>query len=228
MVDEIIIRQPDPEPYVQSGMEAIRNAEEAVIQNIEDKELAGSIADNLRTAIGRINMEFDGTKENPGPVALQHRAWKAGVALREKAVGGFQKALDMWVQKARKFDYDVEQKRQAEARKAEALAQKKAQEERDRQIAEAKKLGDRETVENLKEAPIVVQAAAPKTPEVTKVDGFRRSNPIWDWELVNIDKVERKYMTIDKKNVDALVKKLGPKAGIAGINVYDARSRGAE
>lgn len=225
-MNDIVIKQPDPVEHERSGGILVSQANSVVVTSNAEREHAAMFLEEVDSKIKLITQEFNGSENEPGPVTLAHRAWKSGVALRDRALASFKIAKEVITTKVRRFEYDVEQKRVKEARKAQAEAFRKAEEHRKQAIAEAKRIGDRESADNLKEAPIVAAAVAPKTPEVNKVAGIRRSSPMWDWELVSIDKVPRSYLVVDERAVGATVRSLGPKAGIPGISVYDKRERG--
>lgn len=226
MANEIVIRELDTEKHEQSGSLLVQEAMSAVIETNDDRELAGPVVRKIEQEIKAIEMEFYGTPEQPAFITLAHRTWKGGIALFEKAVASRRIALDTWKKKIKKFEFDVEQKRLEEQAKANAKAQKEAEEERRRQIEEARKAKDKLAEQALKEAPLEVQAVAPKTPEVSKADGLRRSNPEWDFDMIDENKLPRRYLTPDLKAIRASVKALGLKHGIPGINVFDRRSRG--
>lgn len=226
-MENIAIRQPDPEPYVRAGSEMVENARAAVIESNDDRELAGTVVAELDRKIKLIEYEFDGTDADPGPTKAAHMAWKKMVALRDKALFGFVEAKKLWNGQIRLFEFNIEQKRKEEARKAEAVALQKAEEARKKEIAEAKRIGDKEGAAQLKQAPLIVNAAPPKTPEVTKADGLRRSSPIWRWRLANESKVPAEFRCLDEKKIDQWVRSQGAKANIPGIIVYDARGEGA-
>ncbi len=224
MGTQVVINQPDPEGHERNGNLLISQANQIAVSNNEDREVAAAFVVEIRETIQRIEAEFNGTEDNPGPVSLAHKAWKSGVALRDRALKSFITAKGMIEAKIKRYEYDIEQKRQEEARKAEALARKKAEELRAQQISEAKKTGDREAVQNLKDAPLTVFAAAPKTQEVPKVEGLRRSAPVWKWRVTNEALIPRKYLMIDDTNISGTVRAQGAKACIPGISVYDARA----
>lgn len=228
MGNEVIIRQLDPQEHEKRGSLYVRDAEDAIIKSADDRELAGTVVEELNEKIKLIENEFNGTDENPGPVTLAHRTWKSGVALRDRALAGLVMAKSIWVRKVKKFEFDVEQKRLEENRKAEKIAREKAEAERQRQVEEARKLKDKESVKQLQQAPITFSVPAPKTPEIQKAEGLRRSSPEWDWELVDENQVPDRFKMLNEKAISSQVKSLGPKCGIAGINVFDKRSRAGQ
>ncbi len=227
MSQEIVIRELDTEQHEQSGSLLVRDANEAQIASNDDRELAGTVVDQIRKEINAIELEFNGTEDNPGFVSLAHKTWKRGVALREKALAARVAALDIWNRKIKRFEFDVEQKRREEERKAQEKATAEAQKKRDAEIADAKKLKDKAAVDALKEAALEVHSAPPKTPEVTKAAGLRRSNPEWDYRIINQNLIPDRFWVVDEKGLRATVKALGLKHGIPGISVFDRRAEGA-
>lgn len=222
---DIVLHQPDSLEHQQKGSVVVQQANEATVEDAHDLALAGSVMADLSQIVKAITLEFDGTKEDPGPTALAYRAWKSMVAIRDTALSGFQEAHGTWNRKVKRYEYDVEQKRLEEAKIEQAKADKIAQEERKRQIEEAKRQGDREAARALKEAPIIATPAAPKTPEVAKTEGIRRSSPDYGWVMVNENLIPDDLWMVNEKEISARVKRLGAKAGIPGISVYDKRAQ---
>jgi hypothetical protein len=222
--NQIVIQEPDINQHEKDGSLLVCQARQIRIENNEDREVAAAFMLEIKETIKRIELEFNGTDENPGPVVLAHKAWKSGVALRDRALKQFVEAYAIISAIDKRYQYDIEQKRLAEARKAEEEARKKAEQERKQAISDAKKLGDREAVEMLKEAPLTVISEAPKTAPVQKVEGLRRSAPIWKFRVVNDALIPRKYLMVNDKAIQDSVKNLGTNHGIPGITVYDARS----
>lgn len=225
-MSDIIIHQPNPEEHEKVGSHLVQEANSVTISTPDEWEHAGMFLNEISGRIEIIEKEFNGTDEIPGPVTLAHKAWKSGVALRERALAGLKMAKEIVMGKRRKFEFDLEQARLKEARRLQAEATQKAEEERKRQIAEAKRQGDKEAAQKLKEAHLEVSVQAPSTPEIGKVEGQRRSSPIWAWDMVNEAKIPNDLWIVNEKEISARVKRLGPKAGIPGITIYDARSRG--
>lgn len=222
-MNEITIRQLDPTEHEKKGSLLVAQAQEAVIADNDTRELAGTIVAEINSKIALIEMEFDGSDETPGPVKLSHRTWKSAVALRDKALFTFKAAKDIWIAKIKKFEYDTEQARLRESRRLEEQARAKAEKERQVRIAEAKRLGDMEAARNLKAAPLNVIVQAPKTPEVTKAAGLRRSAPDWQFTITNPALVPDRFWIIDESRVKAEVKSRGAQHGIPGVIVFDAR-----
>lgn len=226
MSKDIVLHQPDSDEHEVRGNEYVAQARLATIEDAHDLALAASVMADLSKAVKAIKIEFDGTPEDPGPTALAYKTWKAMVAIRDKALKGFEEAYDEWNRKKKKFEYDTEQKRIAEAQAAEREANRIAQEERDRAIQAAKKAKDTQLAKSLEKAPLNVTPVAPTTPEVPKVDGMRRSSADWGYTITNVELLPRVYLMPDESAIKVVVKKLGLKAQIPGVSVYDRRSVG--
>lgn len=223
-MNDIIIKQPDPAEHEQSGSLLVQEAQAAVIENNDDRTLAASVVANLNEEIKAILLEFDGTKEAPGPTRLADAAHGSLVALRDRATASRRAAKEAWMDKIKKFEYDVEQTRLAEQKKAEEKAKAKAEEDRKKAIAEAKKAGDSEMVKELKEAPLPINIAPVKTPEVAKGGGVRRSAPEWGWTLLDANKIPDDLWILNEKEIDRRVKAMGTTCAIPGISVHDKRA----
>jgi hypothetical protein len=109
-------------------------------------------------------------------------------------------------------------------RKAQEEADRKAKEiaDQDAKILEAQ--GEKEVAAQVRSNPMPIAAAyvAPvvlqkEVPNVTGVSS--RKN--WSFRIANPDLVPNEYKVIDDKKIRAVVKALGDKANIAGVEVYE-------
>lgn len=226
MQNEIILREPETAVHENAGGLLVAQANEVVVTNNDEREVAGAFLSEISGKIKLIEMEFDGTEDSPGPTKKAHAAWKSMVSLRDKALLSFKSAKEIISRKIQKFEYDVEQARLEENRRNELVARKKAEDDRKREIEAAKASGDKEAAKALKTAPLSVQTAPVSVPEVPKVAGMRRSAPVWDFQIVDAAKLPRKYLMPDEKAIRNIVKALGQEHGIPGVSVFDSRSRG--
>lgn len=213
-MSEIILQQPDGEEFKDKASLVVKEAQGLTIASPEEYEHAGAFLVEIK-GVGKNLLE-----RFRDPCSKAQAAWKAMVAMRDEALKPFETAETIIKQKMGKYQFDIEEKRRKEREKAEALARQQAEEERKRQIAEAKKLGDREAVENLKQAPLEVAAVAPKTQEAPKVGGvsFRK---VWKVQSVNAAKLPLRYLMPDMKAIDQVVRGLGAKHGIPGVVVIE-------
>lgn len=157
------------------------------------------------------------------PVAIQRRALEGVRAWRDKYLVPIEEMRRRVADMIGRWDLKQREKRRLEAEKAAKEAQERAEAERRKQIAEAKKAGDKETVQNLKASPIVPIVVAPKTPEPPKVAGVTTTY-FWDYEIVDENKLDRQYMTPNEKMIRGLVSSLGAKAANVlgpGVRIFE-------
>lgn len=119
-------------------------------------------------------------------------------------------------------DWDVEQDRlrQAEARRLEEEARKKAAEER---AAEAKRLwaeGQRKAAQAVKAEPLVV--APPVLPPAPKTEGLTYVTK-WRFRIVNSSLVPIEYRTIDEGKIQKIVDAMKGETNIPGVQPYEDR-----
>lgn len=73
-----------------------------------------------------------------------------------------------------------------------------------------------ELIEKVASAPLIMPAPRPAVP---KQKGAVLSKP-WKFRIVDVDKIDRKYMVPDESKIRKVVEALGDKADIDGIEVY--------
>lgn len=115
------------------------------------------------------------------------------------------------------YDMRIAEKRRKEAAALEEKARKQAQDARDAEIAAAKAAKDKEAVKALKEAPLFVQPAAPKTQAPSKVEGVSTR---FEWKLdviFNPSALPREFLMPDEKIIKARIKAMGSAHGIPGV-----------
>lgn len=214
MGNEIVLQQPDDSEFKGQGSKMVSQAQELTIANSMDYEHAGQFLVEVKGIGKRLLERFE------DPCRKARAAWNAMTAMRDEAVAPFEAAETIIKQKMGKYNYDIEEKRRKEAEKAMALAYKKAEEERARQISEAKKAKDKEAMENLRQAPLEVPSVAPRTPEAPKVSGVSYRK-VWKVSHVDAAKLPARYLMPDMKAIESTVRGLGAKHGIPGVSVVE-------
>lgn len=145
------------------------------------------------------------------PVKIQHEAWKRTRAWADRYLSPIETMRQILARRIGDWDMKIREKRRKEAEIAAEDARAKAERERAQQIKQAQKLGDKETVQNLKAAPIVPVAVAPKTPEPAKIGGITTTYK-WDFEIIDENKLDRQFMTANKPSIRKLVDGMGGNA----------------
>ena len=136
------------------------------------------------------------------------------------------KLLSGMAYKWQKAEEDRKRKEEEEARRlAEEEAAAKRQAEEDARLAAAERLskdGMQEQADEMLETPIVVEVeevAAP-APSVKVQGASIREN--WQFEIEDVTRIPRLYMTPDLVKIGKLVKALKGETNIDGVRVYDA------
>lgn len=214
MANEIVLQQPDDGEFKGKGAELVRQANELVITSHDEYEHAGAWLVEVKGIGKRLLERFT------DPCSKAMAAWKSMTKMRDEALEPFTMTEGIIKQKMGKYQWDIEEKRRKEAEKQAQIARKKAEDDRARQIEEARRLGDREAAQNLRDAPLEVAAAAPKTQEAPKVSGVSHRK-VWKVSNVNIAMLPERYMIPDYKAIDGVVRSLGAKHGIPGVTVVE-------
>lgn len=145
------------------------------------------------------------------PVKLQHDAWKKTRAWADRFLSPIDTMRQILARRIGEWDMKIREKRRREAEIAADEARVKAEKDRAQEIKKAQKLGDRETVSNLKAAPVVPVAVAPKTPEPAKIAGVTTTYK-WDFEVTDVNKLDRQFLQANDKAIRKLVDALGGNA----------------
>lgn len=157
------------------------------------------------------------------PVKIQHDSWKKTRAWADRFLSPIDAMRQILARRIGEWDMKIREKRRREAEIAAEEARAKAERERTQQIKQAQKLGDKETVSNLKAAPIVPVSVAPKTPEPAKIAGVTTTYK-WDFEVVDENKLDRQFLTANKPTIRKLVDGLGGNAQNVlgpGVRVFE-------
>ena len=104
-----------------------------------------------------------------------------------------------------------------QTRLAQEQAQRDADTEQARLLKNAKRRKDTEAVEELKANPVV---AAPVDMPVPKVSGII-AKAVVKFEIVDADKVPRKFMVVDESAIKAYIKIHGMNGDISGVRIYE-------
>ena len=181
---------------------------------------AGYFLNRIKTVVNKVEVEFNGTPQSPGPVTLAYHTWKAAVLLREKVLGRYTQAEE--IMKGKIGDYLQEQAEKRRQDEANALLEAKKREEEER-LAKAEKMaqnGDLAGADAILEAPINPVLTVPlATAEPPRVKGIS-ARLEWDFRIVDASKLPRKYLVADERAIRQVVKALGKECEIPGVAVF--------
>jgi len=146
-------------------------------------------------------------------------AHKAAVAAEKKLLDPLTEAKGIIKRGIGVWEMEQERIRQEEQRKAAEEARKREEEARIALAIEAEKQGaTEETVEEIIQTPIPM--VAPVVAPTFKRAAGVSARQAWKWRLVDENKVPREYLIIDEKKINSIVRAMGAKANIPGIEVY--------
>lgn len=204
---------PSSQELSQETSEAVAFANEVKITDDASYKIVGEFIVGLKAVRKRIKSIFYDSKtgeKGKGHVPLMHEAWKAGLdafnGLDAQAKEAEKIASDKLKAFIRKNDEEVAAKKRKEietrASEAEALVKVGKPHEARRVIARP-----------LSVAPV---AARPKI-------GGLSIRDLWDFEIEDEKRIERKFLTPDLVAIKKIVNALGDKAGIAGVRVFKVK-----
>lgn len=210
--------EPRAEAIRKEGVGIMERADAIQVSDNVTYEQACDFLNDVKTVVKRIELEFDGTSESPGPVRKAHAAWKAMVALRDKLMEAPAYAERTVKLRIGQYQWQLNEQRRLEAEKAENEARKRAEDERLAQAEKAAQMGDSEGAEALLNAPVPVVVDPVLTPEAPKVKGvsFRED---WDFQIVNEAQLPRIYLKPNEEAIRKVVRALGKNTNIPGIVV---------
>lgn len=148
-----------------------------------------------------------------------HEGHKAAVADKKATVQPLLDAEAIYKTNISKWVQEQERIRLEAQRKADEEARKREEEARLALAIEAEQNGaSKETTEEILNMPI--QMVAPTVaPTFNQAEGVS-TRKYWKWRLVDESRIPRNFLMVDEKKINAIVRSMGPKAGIPGIEVY--------
>lgn len=100
---------------------------------------------------------------------------------------------------------------------AQAKADEEARIEREKEIAVAKKLKDKELVKELQAAPVVAEVVETVVPYVRGVS----AKPVVSFKVIDEKKVPRAFLMVNEAAIKAYIKLHGMNAVITGVEVFE-------
>ncbi len=200
-------------PIEEKSAAIVQQANDIVIDTQESYVVATDFLRNVKTAMKLVDETFDPA------IKAAHTAHKTLVSEKKKYSEPLENAER--AVKIKMVEYTTKQERIRQEQEAKLRAELVRQEE-ERRLAEAKRLQDAGKVEQAEAIigqpivapPVVLPKAAPS------VSGIKQRK-VWKWRLTDENAVPREYMVVDEQKIGAVVRSLGDKAKIAGIEVYE-------
>ena len=190
----------------------------AIIVNSDDtyKE-AGEFLRDIKTLHKAI------TEHHDPMIKAAHEAHRVSIAAKKKFTDPLDEAERLVKPKMAIYVREIELAKQKEREKLEREAREKAEAEALQRAKEAEAAGDKASAEQiLQEAvdspPVILESKDDK-PQSEGVS----TKKTWKWRLKDESKVDRKYMIVDEKKINALVRALGKVAQetVGGIEVFE-------
>lgn len=181
------------------GNEFVLAARKVSISSNEDYENAAEFLKSVAALEKKIKETFKPIKQS------MDAAKKSVLAMEKEALGPPMEAKTELGIKMRAYTAEIEKKREAEAKRAEAAAKR-----------DAKKMG-------VPQSTVPIQA--PKT-EIPKAKGVTHKT-IWKFEITDPSKINPEYMTPDMTKIGKLVRAVGADAANSigkGVRVYSEQT----
>jgi len=144
-------------------------------------------------------------------ISRLHKAHKEAKAQKTKFEEPLKKAEEIVKEEITTYMVEQDNIRREAEEKARQEAEKRFEEAR-----EAEKAGDKEKAEQIRQEETAV--ITPLPPEV-KAEGTHLVKH-WTWEVVDIDKIPRKYFILDELSINKIVREQKKKTDIPGIRVF--------
>jgi hypothetical protein len=215
--NSITITPPDSEGYNQRGAQIVASATGLMIQDDAGFMDGGKMLTSIKTITKNLETEF------ADPVEKAHKAHKAMVALRDKALYPFRQAEQIIKQKLGIYQAYVEKQRQEEADKLRKEAEAKAEADRIAKAQEQMDNGDLKGCEKTLEAPpAFVPPPRVTTPEPPKVAGVSFKD-VWKFEVVDPSQLPPEYLMPNETAIRRTVSGLMGKTNIPGVRVWSEK-----
>jgi len=210
-------------PAIQStGLSVLSKARELVIASQDQLSAADAFRQDIRSLLRKIDDAFD------PQIDQAHALHKSLLAKKKEFAGPPSQALEIinpkiadYIKEQDRIRLQKERERQLKEQEAKRLAEKA--------VDKAAELVDKGHVAKanavLSEAALKageIQAAAPDIPEKPQADVSLRTT--WDFEVVDADKIPRKYMVPDLVTIGKVVRAMKDQADIPGIRTFTKTS----
>lgn len=182
-----------------------------VITSDTERSAAAEFLKVLSNRVGQVEALTMGPWRSALTAYEEIQQWRKGLIEKfsgpKKTVAGL---IGQW-------DLKIAEKRRKEDEAADAKARAIAEEQRRKEIEAAKKAKDKEAVQALKQAPLVVAPSAPRTQEPTKVKDVSSR---FEWKLdsvYNPAAVPCEFHEISERKIKDRIKSMGGAHGIPGV-----------
>jgi hypothetical protein len=212
-MDEMRITPPETKELMAKSDDLLNRAQILQIRDTASYEAAGALAIEIKSWTKTVEDKFKPSCD------AAYQAHRTITAFRNETLAPYEEAENIVNQAMGEYRKKVEAKRKAEADAAADKARKEAEEKRKKEIEAAKAAGDKEGAKNLKAAPIIATPAPVKTQEPPKIKGVT-VRKVWDFQIVDDNKIPRKYWALDLTAIRKVVQALGANHGIPGVAAF--------
>lgn len=205
--DTLLVKLPNRQKVSRlekNALAKVGEAREIEVTDVPSYKLAAEFAKTCKEFEDSIHLLYD------EHVANAHKTHKSLTDARAKLIKPFVEARQI-VEREMSV-YDLEQRRLAND-----AAEREAEKKRQLEIKRAKKAGDLELAQELQEEPLEVADVGKVAPMIAGVI----SKPVVKFEVVNAEKVPRKFLVVDEKAIKAYIKLHGVEAVIEGVRVFE-------
>jgi invasion protein IalB len=202
-----------PPQVRQASTEITTRANTLAVTTAEEYQIAAELLRSIKTVRDNIAATFD------EPIKAAHQAHKAMLEAKKKHEAPLSLAESTVKTKMNAWTTAQERKRREEEARLREQAQKEEEERRLREAQELERQGENQAAEALVSAPVIAPTVV-VAKQVPKVEGVS-TRSVWRFRIVNEAAVPREYMTVDEKKIGGVVRSLGNKANIPGVEVYE-------
>lgn len=197
---------------------ALDKARAVTIQTQKDLDAADMFRQDIIALLRQIEESFD------PHIARAHDQHKALIAEKKKFTEIPTQALEILKPKIAKYIQDQDDARRQAEREAE-LKRQEAKRLQETAVVKAWHLVDNDqaveaeqVLEQAAEKAEEVQSTAPPIPEKPRAAVSLKT--LWDFEIVDVEKIPRKYMVPDLVTIGKIVRAVKDQADIPGIRVF--------
>jgi hypothetical protein len=200
----------------QAHKEIVVEAEGFIIDSDAKQQDAQLVIKNIKEMKERITAFYEEERESA------YNTYQIILNKRKSFLDPLDEADKILRQRSSAYYQKQEEGRKRKEAEEFAKAQKKAEDEKLEQAAELEKADRKEEAEALLNTPTVAcpdVSDIPPAPVSQKGVSYRAN---WKWRIIDENKVPRKYLMLNEKMINRIVKDLKQNHGIPGIQVYDA------
>jgi hypothetical protein len=206
-----LVESPDTSDIENNSLKITDQAQIIEIKNDDDYKKASDVLLLIKDALKEIDSTF-------GPIKKKsHEAWKEIVAQEKRHQEPLLTAERAVKTKIGSYVQEQQRRKREEEARLLAVAKKREEEARLALAIEVEKSGNKQEAELILNTPAFIPA--PIAPALEKVSGVHtRTN--WKFRIVDENAIPREYLIPDEKAIAGIVRSLGERTNIPGIQVY--------